>query len=93
MSAGSDPRRLVDVLRGLRGMGKGDPRAWARALQLRERNGDALSDAQRAMWRQALGAPAFIEGGSDGSDGDWNERKRLAQRRVDDYRGGSDDAR
>lgn len=82
-----DSRRLVDVLRGLRGMGTGDPRQWARNLRDRERRGEELSDAQRTMWRQALRAPGPISGDSIESDGDLNEAKRAAQAKVDDYVG------
>lgn len=77
-----DPKRLVDVLTGLRGMGKGDSRAWARALRLREQRGEALTDAQRAMWRAALNQPGPMTAPPLTSDADWNQAKQRAQRAV-----------
>lgn len=36
------------------------PKAWAQALRLREERGDALTLAQRQMWRAALGRPQSL---------------------------------
>lgn len=83
-----DTKRLVDVLSGLRGIGKGDSRAWARALRLREQNGEELSDAQRAMWRAALNERGPFTEPPLASDGDWNAAKQRAQRAVQERTGG-----
>ncbi len=80
-------KRLVDVLRGLRGMGQGDPRAWAYALRDREQRGEQLSETQRAMWREALNAAGPIFARPMASDADINDAKTRAQRQVDDYQG------
>lgn len=84
----SDPKRLVDVLSGLRGIGKGDSRAWARALRLREQRGEEPTDAQRAMWRAALNERGPFTDPPLSSDGDWNEAKQRAQRAVQERTGG-----
>lgn len=65
----STKKRLTDVLRGLSGMGKGDPKAWAKRLQEVDQRGGVLpmcrlrphpegyrrlTVAQREMYRAAL---------------------------------------
>lgn len=82
-------KRLVDVLKGLKSMGQGDPRAWAYKLRDRERNGETLSPAQRQMWRDALHAAGPIFARELATDGDLNDAKQLAARRVAEYQGGT----
>lgn len=81
-------KRLVDVLKGLKGMGQGDPRAWAHKLRDREQAGEELSIAQRQMWRDALNSAGPIFARELLTDGDVNEAKREAARRVAEYQGG-----
>jgi hypothetical protein len=59
----ADPKRVAEILAGLRSRAKNDgPRfAWAYALQEREKQGDNLTEAERRMWRDALAvAPATL---------------------------------
>jgi len=42
-------------------VGTSGPRAWAERLQVREQRGERLTNAQRAMWRAALGATVDAE--------------------------------
>lgn len=80
-------KRLVDVLQGLRGMGQGDPRAWAYKLRDREQAGEELSIAQRQMWRDALNAAGPIFAKPLDGDGEFNDAKNRAARRVAEYQG------
>ena len=80
-------KRLVDVLKGLRNMGQGDPRAWAKELRQRELNGEKLDPAVRQMWRDALNTPGPIFSAPVDSDSDLNEAKNRAARRVAEYKG------
>lgn len=51
----ADPQRVAAELARLPGLiERQGPKAWAYALQEREKRGDALSITQRTMWRAAL---------------------------------------
>lgn len=80
-------KTLVEVLQGLKGMGQGDPRAWAHDLRRREQRGEELSAAQRQMWRDALNSAGPIFATPVSTDHDLNEAKNRAQQRVNEYQG------
>lgn len=51
----ADPARVASVIGGLRDkLARNGPRAWAYALQEREKRGDRLTIFQRFAWREAL---------------------------------------
>lgn len=80
-------KRLVDVLKGLKSMGQGDPRAWAHRLRQREQAGEELSMAQLQMWRDALNASGPIFATPLDTDAEFNDAKNRAARRVAEYQG------
>jgi hypothetical protein len=64
--------RLMRLRADLDNRSAGDraPWAWARRLQQREAEGEALTDAQRKLWREALNWPAWAR--ADAAD-PWGE--------------------
>lgn len=85
MTAYRQPKTLVEVMQGLRSMGQGDQRAWARRLRDRELAGENLSPASREMWRAALNTAGPIFAQPITNDAQANERKQQLQRQADTY--------
>jgi hypothetical protein len=50
----ADPERVAEIVAGLQVPPERDIRDWARELQSREKSGELLTSAQRAMWRTAF---------------------------------------
>lgn len=50
----ADPAIVAKALAGVKRPGQREDREWARALRDREKRGDKLTPAVRAMWREAL---------------------------------------
>lgn len=50
----ADPERVAAAMTKMRATQEASPKAWAYRLQIRERNGERLTKAQRDMWRAAL---------------------------------------
>lgn len=64
---------------------KRNPRAWAERLRDRERSGARLGEAQRQMWREALGAAAPLPFDDLLIDADRQEREAAKRRRIAEY--------
>lgn len=82
--SGAEKRGLLQQLRRVF-VEKRNPRAWAESLRDRERNSERLTQAQRQMWRAALGAEAPLPSDDLLVDASAQEREAERRRRIAEY--------